>query len=60
MDELIAEMDVLIESLKSSSILGNQLLSNQSWKRIKEVQKEIGELKIKRVFEKYHVKPKAA
>ncbi|MEM7108098.1 MAG: hypothetical protein AAF519_07715 [Bacteroidota bacterium] len=59
-NQLIAEMDRLVESLKSSDILENEHLSNTHLDRITEIQGKIGELKLKRAFEKSLFKPKAA
>ena len=46
---LIGEMDIILANLQSESVRNNPNLRDQSMIRIKEIQKKIHDLKIKRI-----------
>ncbi|WP_424961801.1 hypothetical protein [Ekhidna sp.] len=46
---LINEMDIVLANLQSESVRNNPRLRDESMKRINEIQKQIHELKIKRI-----------
>ncbi|WP_370089730.1 hypothetical protein [Ekhidna sp.] len=46
---LIGEMDIILANLQSESVRNNPNLRDQSMVRIKEIQRKIHDLKIKRI-----------